>query len=52
MAKANSTRDTKIRQLAAEGKKIPDPTAILGHPRPPTPAEIEYGKKLAEEMGK
>jgi hypothetical protein len=38
-------------QLAEEGEDIPYSTALLGHPRPPTPAEIEYGKKLAEEMG-
>ena len=38
-------------QLAAEGEEIPYSTALLGHPRPPTPAEVEYGRKLAEEMG-
>jgi len=38
-------------QLAEEGEDIPYSTALLGHPRPPTPAEIEYGRKLAEEMG-
>jgi hypothetical protein len=38
-------------QLAEEGENIPYSTALLGHPRPPTPAEIEYGRKLAEEMG-
>jgi uncharacterized phage-associated protein len=38
-------------QLAEEGEDIPYSTALLGQPRPPTPAEIEYGKKLAEELG-
>lgn len=38
-------------QLAAEGEEIPYSTVLLGQPRPPTPAEIEHGKKLAEEMG-
>jgi hypothetical protein len=38
-------------QLAEEGEDIPYSTAFLGHPRPPTPAEVEYGRKLAEELG-
>lgn len=38
-------------QLAREGEDIPYSTALLGHPRPPTPAEVEYGRKLAEELG-
>ena len=38
-------------QLAAEGEEIPYSTVLLGHPRPPTQAEVEHGKKLAEEMG-
>jgi hypothetical protein len=38
-------------KLAEEGEDIPYSTVLLGNPRPPTPAEIEYGKTLAEEMG-
>jgi hypothetical protein len=38
-------------QLAGEGEDIPYSTALLGQPRPPTPAEIEYGERLAEELG-
>jgi uncharacterized phage-associated protein len=38
-------------QLAAEGEEIPYSTALLGRPRPPTSAEVEHGRKLAEELG-
>ncbi len=38
-------------QLAEEGEDIPYSTALLGQPRPPTPSEIEYARKLAEELG-
>jgi len=38
-------------QLAREGEVIPYSTVALGHPRPPTPREIEYGQRLARELG-
>jgi len=37
-------------QLAEEGETIPYSTVALGEPRPPTPREIEYGRKLAREL--
>jgi hypothetical protein len=36
-------------QLAEEGEEIPYSTTLLGSPRPPTPAEVEYGHRLARE---
>lgn len=38
-------------QLAEEGETIPYSTVALGEPRPPTPQEIEYGQKLARDLG-
>ena len=37
-------------QLAEEGETIPYSTVALGAPRPPTPSEVEYGRRLAREL--
>jgi hypothetical protein len=38
-------------QLAEEGETIPYSTVVLGTPRPPNQKEIEYGQRLAQELG-
>jgi uncharacterized phage-associated protein len=38
-------------QLAEEGEVIPYSTVSLGAPRPPTMEEVEYGRRLAQELG-
>jgi hypothetical protein len=38
-------------QVAEEGKPIPCAEVVLGTPRPPTQKEIEYGRRLALELG-
>lgn len=37
-------------QIAALGEVIPYSTVALGTPRPPTPSEVEYGRRLALEL--
>jgi hypothetical protein len=38
-------------QLAREKEEIPYSTVALGEPRPPTQEEIDYGRRLALELG-